>query len=62
MIDESPAAEEFKRGQRGKLDALLARNPSPVKPSEPQTPRAPVVVPSQNPGELAMLDKVFDDF
>jgi ATP-dependent DNA helicase RecQ len=24
MIDESPAAEEFKRGQRGKLDALLA--------------------------------------
>jgi ATP-dependent DNA helicase RecQ len=23
MIDESPAAEEFKRGQRGKLDALL---------------------------------------
>ena len=22
MIDESPAAEEFKRGQRGKLDAL----------------------------------------
>jgi ATP-dependent DNA helicase RecQ len=24
MIDESPAAEEFKRGQRGKLDALLS--------------------------------------
>ena len=24
MIDESPAGEEFKRGQRGKLDALLA--------------------------------------
>jgi len=24
MIEESPAAEEFKRGQRGKLDALLA--------------------------------------
>ncbi len=24
MINESPAAEEFKRGQRGKLDALLA--------------------------------------
>jgi ATP-dependent DNA helicase RecQ len=24
MIDESPAAEEFKRGQRSKLDALLA--------------------------------------
>jgi ATP-dependent DNA helicase RecQ len=24
MIDESPAAAEFKRGQRGKLDALLA--------------------------------------
>ena len=24
MIDESPAAEEFKRAQRGKLDALLA--------------------------------------
>jgi len=24
MIDESPASEEFKRGQRGKLDALLA--------------------------------------
>ena len=24
MIDDSPAAEEFKRGQRGKLDALLA--------------------------------------
>ena len=24
MIDESPAEEEFKRGQRGKLDALLA--------------------------------------
>jgi len=24
MIDESPAAEEFKQGQRGKLDALLA--------------------------------------
>jgi len=24
MIDESPAAEEFKRGQRGKLEALLA--------------------------------------
>ncbi|MGK2899787.1 MAG: DNA helicase RecQ [Burkholderiaceae bacterium] len=24
MIDDSPAAEEFKRGQRGKLDALLS--------------------------------------
>jgi ATP-dependent DNA helicase RecQ len=24
MIEDSPAAEEFKRGQRGKLDALLA--------------------------------------
>ena len=24
MIDESPAADDFKRGQRGKLDALLA--------------------------------------
>src|SRR5437763_11827418 len=24
MIDDSPAGEEFKRGQRGKLDALLA--------------------------------------
>ena len=43
-----------------KLDALLARNPSPVKPSVPAS--TPVSAPSQNPGELAMLDKVFDDF
>ena len=41
-----------------KLDALLARNPRPAEQPRP----APVAPPSQNPGELAMLDKVFDDF
>ncbi len=43
-----------------KLDALLARNTSSAQPSAPV--RDPVVAPSQKPGELAMLDKVFDDF
>jgi hypothetical protein len=32
MIDESPADEEFKRLQRGKLDALLAWRKSRLPP------------------------------
>ena len=42
-----------------KLDALLARNP---KPSQTPAMAAEHPAPSRNPGDLAMLDKVFDDF
>jgi superfamily II DNA or RNA helicase len=43
-----------------KLDSLLARNP--VREKAPQSSPMSAPPPSQNPGELAMLDKVFDDF